>query len=259
MMFRKGWRPSPYSVITVTGFLFLWQGMVSLRLVNPFFLPSPLAVGKTLLETIRSGELLLHGGVTLGRIFHGFFWGALAGLCLGIPAGWSRKIYEAINPFIAATYPLPKVALLPLIIVYLGIGEMSRLVIISMAVFYVVLINTIAGVRNVDPILVMAAQDLGAKTLQVFKKVILPGALPMIFAGTRLGMGIAFLSTVVTEMIFGDKGLGYFLGVRGNMMDMTGIFAGLTLLGGLSILVTTGMEWVSRKTMPWSRDVQGIR
>ena len=136
---------------------------------------------------------------------------------------------------------------------------MSRLVIIAMAVFYVVLINTIAGVRQVDPILVMAAQDLGAKTIQIFKKVILPGALPMIFAGVRLGMGIAFLSTVVTEMIFGDKGLGYFLGVRGNMMDMTCIFAGLTLLGALSILVTTCLEWVSKKTMPWSRDIQGIR
>jgi NitT/TauT family transport system permease protein len=258
-MFQKGWRPSPYSVLTVTGFLFLWQAIVSLRLVNPFFLPSPLAVAKTLIESLASGELIKHGSVTLGRIFHGFFWGALAGLCLGVPAGWSKKVYEAINPFIAATYPLPKIALLPLIIVYLGIGEMSRLVIISMAVFYVVLINTIAGVRNVDPILVMAAQDLGAKTLQVFRKVILPGALPMIFAGIRLGMGIAFLSTVVTEMIFGDKGLGYFLGLRGNMMDMTGIFAGLTLLGGLSILVTSCMEWVSRKTMPWSRDIQGIR
>lgn len=258
-MFRRGWRPSPYSVLTVIGFLFLWQAIVSLRLVNPFFLPSPLAVGKTLIESLGSGELLFHGGVTLGRIFHGFFWGALAGLCLGIPAGWSKRVYEAINPFIAATYPLPKVALLPLIIVYLGIGEMSRLVIISMAVFYVVLINTIAGVRNVDPILVMAAQDLGAKTLQVFRKVILPGALPMVFAGIRLGMGISFLSTVVTEMIFGDKGLGYFLGVRGNMMDMKGIFAGLTLLGGLSILVTSCLEWISRRMMPWSRDIQGIR
>lgn len=258
-MFRKRLKVSPYSVVTVIGFLLLWQAIVSLRLVNPFFLPSPLSVMRTLIETIGSGELLLHGSVTLGRIFHGFFWGALAGLCLGIPAGWSIKIYEAINPFIAATYPLPKVALLPLIIVYLGIGEMSRLVIIAMAVFYVVLINTIAGVRHVDPILVMAAQDLGARTIQIFKKVILPGALPMIFAGVRLGMGIAFLSTVVTEMIFGDKGLGYFLGVRGNMMDMTGIFAGLTLLGILSILVTTCMEWVSKKTMPWSRDIQGIR
>jgi NitT/TauT family transport system permease protein len=258
-MVWKRIRFSPYSVITVIVFLFLWQGMVSLRLVNPFFLPSPLNVVKTLIETLGSGELLKHGAVTLARIFHGFFWGTLVGLCLGIPAGWSKKIYEAVNPFIAATYPLPKVALLPLIIVYLGIGEMSRLVIIAMAVFYVVLINTIAGVRHIDPILVMAAQDLGAKTIQIFKKVILPGALPMVFAGIRLGMGIAFLSTVVTEMIFGDKGLGYFLGVRGNMMDMTGIFAGLTLLGGLSILVTTFMEWVSRKTMPWSRDIQGIR
>jgi NitT/TauT family transport system permease protein len=258
-MFRKRLKVSPYSVVTVIGFLLLWQAIVSLRLVNPFFLPSPLSVMRTLIETIGSGELLLHASVTLGRIFHGFFWGALIGLGLGIPAGWSKRIYEAINPFIAATYPLPKVALLPLIIVYLGIGEMSRLVIIAMAVFYVVLINTIAGVRQVDPILVMAAQDLGAKTIQIFKKVILPGALPMIFAGVRLGMGIAFLSTVVTEMIFGDKGLGYFLGVRGNMMDMTGIFAGLTLLGALSILVTTCLEWVSKKTMPWSRDIQGIR
>jgi NitT/TauT family transport system permease protein len=258
-MVRRRIRFSPYSVITVILFLLLWQGIVSLRLINPFFLPSPLNVAKTLVETMGSGELLKHGAVTLVRIFHGFFWGALVGLCLGIPAGWSKKIYEAVNPFIAATYPLPKVALLPLIIVYLGIGEMSRLVIIAMAVFYVVMINTIAGVRYIDPILVMAAQDLGAKTMQIFKKVVLPGALPMIFAGLRLGMGIAFLSTVVTEMIFGDKGLGYFLGVRGNMMDMTGIFAGLTLLGGLSILVTTCMEWVSRKTMPWSRDIQGIR
>jgi len=257
-MVQKGWRLRPYPVMSFLGFLLVWQAAVSIRLVNPFFLPSPLTVGKTLIETVGSGELLFHGGVTLGRIFHGFFWGGLVGLCLGIPAGWSKKIYEAINPFIAATYPLPKVALLPLIIVYLGIGEMSRLVIISMAVFYVVLINTIAGVRTVDPTLVLVAQDLGAKTLQVFRKVILPGALPMIFAGMRLGMGIAFLSTVVTEMIFGDKGLGYFLGVRGNMMDMAGIFAGLTLLGGLSILVTLCLEWVSKRVMPWSRDIQGI-
>jgi NitT/TauT family transport system permease protein len=258
-MVRKRWRLNPYSVMTFIGFLSLWQAAVSIRLVNPFFLPSPLAVGTTLIETLSSGELLFHGGVTLGRIFHGLFWGGMTGICLGVLAGWSKRIYDTINPFVAATYPLPKVALLPLIIVYLGIGELSRLVIISMAVFYVVLINTIAGVRNVDPILVMVAQDLGAKTIQVFGKVILPGALPMIFAGIRLGMGIAFLSTVVTEMIFGDKGLGYFLGIRGNMMDMAGIFAGLTLLGGLSILVTSCLEWVSKRIMPWSRDIQGIR
>lgn len=257
-MLQKGWRLRPYPVMSFIGFLLVWQAAVSVRLVNPFFLPSPLTVGKTLIETIGSGEILFHGGVTLGRIFHGFFWGGLAGLCLGIPAGWSKKVYESINPFIAATYPLPKVALLPLIIVYLGIGEMSRLVIISMAVFYTVLINTIAGVRTVDPVLVMVAQDLGAKTLQVFRKVVLPGALPMIFAGLRLGMGIAFLSTVVTEMIFGDKGLGYFLGIRGNMMDMAGIIAGLVFLGGISILVTSCLEWISKKTMPWSRDIHGI-
>jgi len=112
-MVQKGWRLRPYPVMSFIGFLLVWQAAVSIRLVNPFFLPSPLTVGKTLIETVGSGELLFHGGVTLGRIFHGFFWGGLAGLCLGIPAGWSKRIYEAINPFIAATYPLPKVALLP--------------------------------------------------------------------------------------------------------------------------------------------------
>lgn len=248
-----------YSVIAVILFLLIWQGLSSCRVVNPFYLPGPLAILKSMAEAFASGEMVLHSKATLFRIMVGFCIGSSFGVALGILAGWFPKFYQIINPFVAATYPLPKIAILPLIIVYLGIGEQARILIISLAVFYIALVNTYAGVKNVEPTLIMAASNLGANTSQIFVKVILPGAMPMIAAGLRLGLGIAFLSAVMTEMIFANYGLGYYITNKGTLMDMCGVFGGLAVLALLSILFTFLMEWIISRLMPWSRNIRPIR
>lgn len=229
----------------------LWEAFTRTGLVPSLFLPSPLEVIRTGADMAASGELLAHLGRSLQRLLLGFALGALGGVAMGLAVGfWS--LAEAVgNPLIAATFPIPKIALLPLLILWLGIGEASKVAVIALGVFFPMAINTFTGVRHADPLLVRAAVSFGAGRWSLIRKVLLPSALPMIFAGLKLGAGTSLLLLVAAEMIAANAGIGFLVLHAQNLMETTKLMVGIVLLSLLGVCSHWLLTRLERRVLPW--------
>ena len=239
------------SMISVLAVLAFWETASRLGFVSAFFLPPLSAVLTSGYDMVASGEIFGHLGASLWRIGCGFFIGVSAGIVIGVIIGFSQLADDAGHPIIAATYPIPKIAILPLLILWLGIGEASKIAVIALGVFFPIVINVRAGVRNVDPLLIKAAISLGSNRFRTVTKVILPAILPMIFAGLKLGMGIALLLVVTAEMIAADKGIGFLVLSAADLMQTTRLLFGIMVLSGMGIVFAWGLEMLERKLIPW--------
>jgi len=238
-------------VAALCGLVALWEGLARMGWVPALFLPSPVGVLAEFVDMTRSGELAVHVGASLQRLAFGFGVGALAGVVVGVAVGFF-SIAEAVgSPLIAATFPIPKIALLPLLILWLGIGETSKVAVIALGVFFPMAINTHAGVRQADPLLVRAAVSFGAGRWSVIRKVILPSALPMVFAGLKLGAGTALLLLVAAEMVAVESGIGFLVVHAGNLMATTKLMVGIALLSLLGVLSHWALAGLERLVIPW--------
>jgi NitT/TauT family transport system permease protein len=235
----------------------LWEAGARLGWAPPLFLPAPTAVIAEAGRMARSGELGRHVGASLGRVGAGFALGAVAGTALGLLLGSSRLLWAVANPLIAATYPIPKIALLPLIILWLGIGETPKVVMIALGVFFPVVINAYAGVRGTDALMVKAAKSLGAGPAQIVFKVVLPSALPTILAGYRLGAGIALLLVVSAEMINATTGIGFLILNSGDLMLTGKLMVGLATLSLLGLVSTWILRALEAWLAPWKVERRG--
>jgi ABC-type nitrate/sulfonate/bicarbonate transport system permease component len=234
--------------------LVVWEAATRVGWVPPLFLPPPSGVVVEAGRMLASGELARHLAASLMRIGLGFAIGALAGTGLGLALGASRLAEAVGNPLIAVTYPVPKIALLPLMILWLGIGEAPKVAMIALGVFFPVVINTYSGVRDTEPLMVKAATSLGARRRQVLLKVILPSALPLILAGYRLGAGIALLLVVSAEMISATAGIGFLILHAGDLMLTGKLMVGLLLLSVLGLASTWGLRALEAYLVPWRED-----
>ena len=208
-------------VLALIGLVVLWEALARAGAVPVLFLPSPVGVLREGWDMLLSGELLVHLGASLQRLAWGFVIGSVLGIAIGVAVGFFA-VAEAIGtPLIAATFPIPKIALLPLLILWLGLGEPSKIAVIALGVFFPMAINTYAGVRQAEPLLIRAAVSFGAGRLSVIRKVVLPSALPMIVAGLRLAAGTARLLLVAAEMIAVESGVGFLVLHADNIMATT--------------------------------------
>jgi NitT/TauT family transport system permease protein len=228
-----------------------WELLTRTGWIPPLFLPSPVAVVREGAGMFASGELAAHVAQSLLRIVLGFGLGALGGVAVGLAVGvWS--LAEAVgNPLIAATFPIPKIALLPLLILWLGIGEASKVAVIMLGVFFPMAINTYAGVRHADPLLIRAAVSFGAGRLSLIGKVIVPSALPMIFAGLKLGAGTSLLLLVAAEMIAASSGIGFLVLNAQNLMETTRLMVGIVVLSLLGVGSHWALSALERVVIPW--------
>ena len=176
---------------------------------------------------------------------------SLAGVVLGLLAGAVRWVEDLLDPWVAAVYPIPKSALFPLFMLWFGLGNPSKIVTIAVGVLFLVLVNTMAGVHAINPVLLKAARDLGASRAQIFVKVILPGALPSIFTGLRLGAGMALILVFITEIEATKAGLGFLLWEAFQLMDTRHVFVGVVTFGLLGVATTWLLQWLERVTCPW--------
>jgi NitT/TauT family transport system permease protein len=231
-----------------------WEAAARLQWVPALFLPAPTAVLREAAGMAKSGELARHLGVSLARVGLGFGLGAAVGTMLGVGLGWSRTLWAVGNPVIAATYPIPKIALLPLMILWLGIGEAPKVTMIALGVFFPVVINTYAGVQGTDPLMVKAARSLGAGSWQIVQKVVLPSALPTILAGYRLGAGIALLLVVSAEMINATAGIGFLILHAGDLMLTGKLMVGLATLSILGLASTWALRGLEAWLAPWKEE-----
>jgi NitT/TauT family transport system permease protein len=235
----------------LAGLVVLWELFARVGWVPALFLPSPLAVLRELTAMAASGELAAHLGASLKRLGLGFGVGAAAGIAVGVTVGFFSRAEALGTPLIAATFPIPKIALLPLLILWLGIGEASKVAVIALGVFFPMAINTYTGVRQADPLLVRAAVSFGARRWSVIRKVLLPSALPMVFAGLRLGAGTALLLLVAAEMIAVESGIGFLVLHAGNLMATTKLMGGIVVLSALGLVSNWTLNALERLAIPW--------
>jgi len=238
-------------VLALLGLVVLWEVATRTGWVSALFLPSPLGVVGEGLEMARSGQLLVHLVTSLERLAWGFGTGAAAGISVGVAVGFFALADAVVQPIIAATFPIPKIALLPLLILWLGIGEASKVAVVALGVFFPMAINTYAGVRQADPLLIRAAVSFGAGPWSVIRKVILPSALPMVFAGLKLGAGIALLLLVAAEQIAADAGIGFLILQSGNLMETTKLMVGIVVLSLLGVLSHWALSGLERAVIRW--------
>ncbi len=231
--------------------LLVWEAVTRTGWVPALFLPSPSGVIQTGVEMLRSGELGTHIATSLRRIVVGFGLGALGGVSVGLAVGFFSLAEAVGNPLIAATFPIPKIALLPLLILWLGIGEASKVAVIMLGVFFPMAINTYTGVRNADPLLIRAAVSFGAGRWSLIRKVMLPSALPMIFAGLKLGAGTSLLLLVAAEMIAANAGIGFLVLHAQNLMETTKLMVGIVLLSVLGVASHWLLVRLERVAIPW--------
>lgn len=253
---RRRRRARATQIGTMLAVLLIWEAVVQLFDVKPIFLPSVSLVVTTLWAMIWDGALPWNSLVTVLRILTGFLAAVVAGIAIGMAMAFSRTIQNMCDPLIAALYPLPKITLIPLLIIWLGSGEAYKFIVIAFTAFFPIVINTYIGLRQVDEDLIKAARDLGADERRIQIEVMLPAALPSIFAGFRLAMGVAIILTVAAEMIASQDGLGRVLIEAGAILETEKVFATLFVMGILGIVVTKIQDWADSRFAGWAFDVR---
>jgi len=234
--------------------LVLWEILARLGMIDVRLFSSPSRVFTSLIPMIYSGELLANTWVSAQRILLGFLAGAVPGIILGLSMGLFPPIRAMLMPMVAATFPIPKLAIMPLILIVFGLGEASKIFTIAIGVFYLVLINTMTGVINIDKIYLDVAKNFGASRFQFYTTVALPGALPMIFAGLKLGMGTALLLIVAAEMSAAKAGVGWLVWRAYDMFDIEKMFVSLITLAFLGYIFSYALEMLEKIIIPWKAD-----
>ncbi len=230
--------------------LALWEALVRTRVLDPRFFPAPLSIVSTFWE-LASTTLPGHVAVSLSRAAVGFVLGAVPAILIGVVMGLVPLVRAALQPVVGALFPIPKVAILPLVMLIFGLGEQSKWAIIAIGVFFQVLIGTAAGVANIERIYLDVGRNFGAGRLATLWTIALPGALPMIFAGLRLGWGVSLLLLVTAEMVAAKSGLGYLIWQSWQTFAIEEMYVGLVTIAGLGILSFWLLDAIEGWLLPW--------
>ena len=263
-----------WSLIVPLAVLGAWEAACRAGLFSPLVLPSPLQVLRRwaayasplspydpsregYLAWLASGELWQDALGSLYRVSVGFAIGAALAIPLGLVMGASGLAHAVLNPFLQVLRPIPPIAFIPLAILWFGLGNPPAIFLIALGAFFPVLVNTVAGVRNVDAIYLRAARNLGASDLTVFLRVILPAATPYILAGVRIGIGIAFIVVIVAEMTAVNRGLGYRILEAREYFWSDKIIAGMVTIGLLGLAIDWLVGRLNARLLRWHRGVEG--
>ncbi|MFH0963124.1 MAG: ABC transporter permease [Planctomycetota bacterium] len=251
---RRLGRERLFAPLVVLVALVAWETLSRAGLVSALFFPAPSVIAVAFLRLLRDGTLLSHLLATLRRLATGFVAGALPALVLGLAMGRSRRLRAAIDPLVASVHPIPKIAVLPLIMIIFGIGEISRVVLIAAGAFFPILINTMAGVRQISPIHFEVAQNYGASPLKLFTRVLFPGSLPMILAGVRLGLNISLLLAITSEVVLSGPGLGRIIWNAWETLRTEEIYASLVVIACLGVAFSLTLQYLTRRLVPWQAE-----
>lgn len=234
--------------------LLLWELAVRAGWLDARFIAAPSLILVRLWQMVLSGELLRHVSASMERIVAGFVIGVIPAILLGLWMGLSRPVRAIVDPLIGAIYPIPKIAILPLLMVLLGIGEASKIAVVAISAFFPVIVNTHTGVATVDRIYLDVAQSFGASRALVFRRVVFPGALPVIFAGIRLALGVCLIVIVSAEFVAARDGIGFLIWSSWETLVIEKMFVGLLVISVIGTLMNIGLKELQRWAIPWQRD-----
>ena len=253
----RGWRHvSRYATATaVVAAVIVWQIVSNLHVFPPIALPSPIAVLRALMLLATQG----YGGhlltddiwVSLLRILIGFVGAVVVGVPIGLMMARIDVVFRVIDPFLQFIRPVPPLAYIPLLVVWFGIGELPKIMLILIGTIPVIIIGTISGVRGTPPLRLAVARTLGASEGQIFRHVILPSSLPEIFTAMRIGIGVAWTCLVAAELIAADQGLGWLVQYAGQALQVPIVIVGIIVIGILGYAMELVIRIIERRAVPW--------
>ncbi|HZT90049.1 MAG TPA: ABC transporter permease [Stellaceae bacterium] len=231
--------------------LAIWETLARTGVIDPRFFPAPSSIAVSFVRLCGSGELWTNLSASLARLGWGYLLGGVPALLLGLAMGLYRPVRALVDPLVAATYPVPKSAILPLVLLIFGLGEASKIVMVALGVFYPVLINTTAGVLQIEPIYLDVGKNFGAGRWQTFRTIALPGAAPLIMAGVKLGVGMGLILIAIAEMVGAQDGIGYMIWNAWQLMTVDTMFVGLIVIAVLGFAFNVALDELERWILPW--------
>ncbi len=244
-----------WSIVSIVVILAVWSAAVAAELANPIFLPSPLDVlgqfKMVATDGFRGSTLWEHLAISLYRLLTGFVLGCLVGIPMGFSMGLSKITRGYFDPIVEFMRPIPPLALIPLSIIWLGIGDASKIFLLFLAALWVMVLAARSGVQSIRLSKIHAAYTLGASKKQVLTKVILPNALPEIFTGMRVAMGVCWGTLVAAELVGADAGIGFMITVAGKYLETALVFVGIIIIGIIGAIIDVGMRKLEAKMIPW--------
>jgi len=248
---RKNSPSQFFSISVLLVFLLLWELAVKAGWVSRLFFPPPSKILEALIKLIMNGDMAEAVGTTLLRYMAGLITGSIAGALLGIMMGWWPRLNTFLAPFVAIIYPIPKIAIFPILMIIFGIGEGSKFVVILLAAFFPMLITSMAGVQQINKVYFEVGQNYGARRTQIFTHILLPGSLPSLLAGLRLAANMAFVITVSVEVISASTGLGVLIWFSWQTLRVNELYAVLVVVAMLGLAQSYLLEKLNKKLVPW--------
>jgi len=236
----------------VFGIVALWQAASSLGWTNAYLLPSPLRVARALVRAAASGELLRHSAASLARVVAGFALAVALAFPAAVLASLAPRLGSAVGPLLSFLRSVPPLALVPVLILWFGIGEASKLALIVLAAFFPVFMGTLAGLGNVDPRLIEMGRSLGFSRMRILARIMIPQSVPSVANGLRLGLGYSWRALVGAEMVAAASGLGYWILDSEEMARIDVVFAGILTIGALGIILDRAACCASSRLLPWA-------
>jgi ABC-type nitrate/sulfonate/bicarbonate transport system permease component len=253
----RGWtlssaaRDRLLSVASPIGLLVLWELAARVGFVDTRFFPAPSSVLRLLVQMVWSGELLTHTFASMNRLFWGTVVGGTPALILGMAMGLNRPLRAIFDPLISATYPIPKSAILPLALLVFGLGEASKIFMVAIGVFFPVVINATTGVLGINRVYLDVGRNFKAGRWNTFRTIALPGALPVILAGFRLGIGIGLILIAIAEMVGARSGLGFLIWNAWETFAVEQMYVGLFTIALIGFALNLLLNEIERLIIPW--------
>ena len=244
---------APYAIIVPM--LVTWALATHFNLIMPFLLPSPFAVARWMMNDLVNGSLTYNVAITLYRTMIGFALAAVSGVAIGIVMARVGAVRWFFDPILSIMLPMPKVALLPIFMLWFGLHDSSKILIVAFSVSVQIVISTYAATRGVEKELLWSARSLGANEREIVREIVLPAALPQILTGLQIAVPVCLIIVVVTEMVMGGRGLGDSMLESARYAKTAGVFAGIIEVGLLGFGVIKGMDAIRRRLLRWHHEV----
>ncbi|HWR39158.1 MAG TPA: ABC transporter permease [Patescibacteria group bacterium] len=254
LLLRTAWK----RILAPCVILGVWQGAVVSGLVKPVLLPPPTQVFEAMVMMLGNGELAVHLGVSIARVLEGFLLAAVLGIGLGMGMGLLPQLNDLLDGTIQLIRPIPPIAWLPMAILWFGIEEGSKIFIITLGAFFPIFINVLEGIRQTDQKYVELSQVLEVPRGKFIRKVIIPGALPFIISGLRIGLGYAWMCVVAAELSAGMKGIGFMLTDARSLAQTDKVFVGMLSIGVIGKMMDSLLRMLETKIVKWRGAFTGV-
>ena len=239
------------AVLVAIALAMLWEIWARRSSFSSVLFPAPSVIAAALFRQAAAGELIRTVGATLGRLASGFVLGGVPALLLGLAMGFSPRVRAAVDPLVAAAHSIPKIAVLPILMILFGLGEAPKIVVVAAAAFFPLLISTMAGVRQISPIHFEVAHSYGASASRVFWRVLLPGSLPQILSGARIALNSSLLITIALEIVAARNGLGATIWLAWQTFRVEDLYGALFVASLLGVGFNATLVRLEKRLVPW--------